>query len=118
MFLSLKRMCAGIFIVSRFQESGDSMARMTPENSGKDILVPLTGSMYVPGTLVECEKVVVDVGTGYYVEKDVVAAKDYFSRKVGWLRKKKRINFCIFNLRHLGKYLHTHTSHKHVPPLI
>ena len=110
-------MCAGIFIVSRFQESGDSMARMTPENSGKDILVPLTGSMYVPGTLVECEKVVVDVGTGYYVEKDVKAAKDYFSRKVGWLRKKKTNKILHFQFT-TSRQIHTHTSHKHVPPLI
>ena len=69
----------------RFQESGESMARMSPEAEGKDILVPLTGSMYVPGTLVEPEKVIVDVGTGYYVEKDISAAKDYFQRKVKFL---------------------------------
>ena len=55
---------------------------MKPESEGKDILVPLTGSMYVPGTLVDPNKVIVDVGTGYYVEKDVAAAKDYFNRKV------------------------------------
>ena len=61
------------------------MARMSPEAEGKDILVPLTGSMYVPGTLVEPEKVIVDVGTGYYVEKDISAAKDYFQRKVKFL---------------------------------
>jgi len=67
---------------TKFHESGESMARLTSENAGKDILVPLTGSMYVPGTLVDCEKVVVDVGTGYYVEKDIKDAKDYFSRKV------------------------------------
>ena len=58
------------------------MARMSPDVEGKDILVPLTGSMYVPGTLVQPEKVIVDVGTGYYVEKDITAAKDYFQRKV------------------------------------
>ena len=55
---------------------------MTADNEGKDILVPLTGSMYVPGTLEEGKKVVVDVGTGYYVEKDIAGAKDYFNRKV------------------------------------
>ncbi|XP_023331606.1 prefoldin subunit 5 [Eurytemora carolleeae] len=67
---------------TKFQESGESMARMSPDAEGKDILVPLTGSMYVPGTLVQPEKVIVDVGTGYYVEKDITAAKDYFQRKV------------------------------------
>lgn len=37
---------------------------------GKDeILVPLTSSLYVKGTLADREKVLVDVGTGFYVEK-------------------------------------------------
>ncbi|KAI4233572.1 MAG: hypothetical protein L6R40_007023 [Gallowayella cf. fulva] len=33
------------------------------------ILVPLTPSLYVPGTLVSTETVLVDIGTGFYVEK-------------------------------------------------
>src|SRR5690606_3139656 len=37
--------------------------------NGKTILVPLTTSLYVPGTLADANKVIVDVGTGYYVEK-------------------------------------------------
>ncbi len=37
---------------------------------GKDeILVPLTSSLYVKGRLADREHVLVDVGTGYYVEK-------------------------------------------------
>jgi len=36
---------------------------------GKPILVPLTTSLYVPGTLADKENVIVDVGTGFYVEK-------------------------------------------------
>jgi prefoldin alpha subunit len=35
----------------------------------KPILVPLTTSLYVPGTLADKENVIVDVGTGFYVEK-------------------------------------------------
>lgn len=34
-----------------------------------EILVPLTSSLYVKGRLTNREKVLVDVGTGYYVEK-------------------------------------------------
>ena len=33
------------------------MTKLSGENEGKDILVPLTGSMYVPGSLVESDKV-------------------------------------------------------------
>ncbi|XP_075223727.1 putative prefoldin subunit 5 isoform X1 [Lycorma delicatula] len=45
-------------------------------------MVPLTGSMYVPGTIADSENVIIDVGTGYYLQKDIDGAKDYFKRKV------------------------------------
>jgi prefoldin alpha subunit len=35
----------------------------------KPILVPLTNSLYVPGKLADAERVLVDVGTGYFVKK-------------------------------------------------
>ena len=66
----------------RFQESSESLQRCGEGNGGKDILVPLTGSMYVPGKLSDTEKVVVEIGTGYYVEKDIPAAREYFAGKV------------------------------------
>lgn len=31
-------------------------------------MLPLTSSLYVPGEVADVEKVLVDVGTGYYVE--------------------------------------------------
>lgn len=40
---------------------------------GKKMLVPLTASLYVAGTLDDADKVLVDVGTGYFIE---VAAFD------------------------------------------
>ena len=42
---------------------------MEEETEGKDMLVPLTSSMYVPGKLGSVDKVLLDVGTGYFVEK-------------------------------------------------
>ena len=36
--------------------------------AGCSTLVPLTGSLYVKGTLAGADKVLLDVGTGYYVE--------------------------------------------------
>lgn len=58
---------------------------MTPESKDREILVPLTGSMYVPGQLSDPDKVLVDVGTGYYVEKDIGSAKEYFNKKVKYV---------------------------------
>lgn len=38
-------------------------------SSGDEILVPLTSSLYVRGRMASRERVLVDVGTGFYVEK-------------------------------------------------
>ncbi|KAI0379689.1 Prefoldin alpha subunit [Hypomontagnella monticulosa] len=46
------------------------------------ILVPLTNSLYVRGTLASASHVVVDIGTGFYVEKDVKSAADFYENKV------------------------------------
>ena len=35
----------------------------------KSVLVPLTNSLYVRGTLTNADHVLVDVGTGFYIEK-------------------------------------------------
>jgi prefoldin alpha subunit len=35
---------------------------------GKEIMVPLTSSLYVPGVMEENERVLVEVGAGYFVE--------------------------------------------------
>ena len=35
----------------------------------KNVLIPLTSSLYVPGKLKTTETVIVDIGTGYFVEK-------------------------------------------------
>ncbi|XP_023019182.1 prefoldin 5 [Leptinotarsa decemlineata] len=65
----------------KYQNSGETLEKINPSSEGKDILVPLTGSMYVPGKLCDTNNVIIDVGTRYYVEKDIEAAKDYFQRK-------------------------------------
>ncbi|KAL1996779.1 hypothetical protein VTN49DRAFT_7644 [Thermomyces lanuginosus] len=52
--------------------------------SGEDgtILVPLTSSLYVRGKLADRNKVIVDVGTGYYVEKTAEQAIEFYNRKI------------------------------------
>ena len=54
---------------------------------GNPILVPLTPSLYVPGTLASTSTVLVDVGTGFFVEKTPDAAQAFYKRKVEELGK-------------------------------
>jgi prefoldin alpha subunit len=53
--------------------------------SGKDILVPLTSSMYVPGLSQNNNKFICDIGTGYYVEKNQKDTINFFERKIKYL---------------------------------
>lgn len=39
------------------------------QHTDKKILIPLTSSLYVPGRIKDTDNVLVDVGTGYFVEK-------------------------------------------------
>ena len=55
-------------------------------NDGKKILVPLTSSLYVPANvLTASNKVIVDIGTGYFVEKKSEDAIKFYTKKVGFL---------------------------------
>jgi prefoldin alpha subunit len=49
---------------ARFAQGLEALLDLKPENEGKPMLIPLTGSLYVPGQLADHNKVVVDVGTG------------------------------------------------------
>ena len=48
----------------------------------REIMVPLTESLYVPGTIVDSNKVLMDIGTGYFVEKSVPKAQELVDRKL------------------------------------
>ncbi|KAK3693901.1 putative prefoldin subunit 5 [Podospora appendiculata] len=51
-------------------------------DNSKEILVPLTNSLYVKGKLSDPDRVIVDVGTGFYVEKDTKSAGQFYEAKV------------------------------------
>ncbi|KAL6718035.1 hypothetical protein ACLMJK_004120 [Lecanora helva] len=51
------------------------------------LLVPLTTSLYVPGILASTSTVLIDIGTGFYVEKTPDEAQHFYKRKVEDLGK-------------------------------
>ncbi|KNC55309.1 prefoldin, alpha subunit [Thecamonas trahens ATCC 50062] len=71
---------------AKFRTSRASLEAINDDNQGKDVLLPLTTSMYVPGKLADVSKVMVDVGTGYYVEKSIPDAQAFFDRKLEFLK--------------------------------
>jgi prefoldin alpha subunit len=68
---------------AKFRECSRSITGgVTPKIEGKPTLVPLTTSLYVPGTLASTENVIVDVGTGFYIEKSTKDAAEFYEAKV------------------------------------
>jgi len=73
---------------TRFRECITSVRNgVNDECAGKTLLIPLTTSLYVPGELSSTEHVLVDVGTGYYVEKSTADAIGFYTAKVDVLAK-------------------------------
>jgi len=73
--------------VSRYHTSGTAIEALSKEEVGKDMLVPLTESLYVPGKIARTDKVLLDVGTGYFIEHDTEKGIDYCKRKVNFIRE-------------------------------
>ena len=67
---------------SKYAESDLSLRSINPDNEDKEILVPLTSSLYIPGKIKDVHNVLVDIGTGYYVKKKTAHAREFFKRKV------------------------------------
>jgi len=67
---------------SKYSGSKESLEQFKSSWNDNVTLVPLTGSMYVPGKFKDINKVLIDIGTGYYVEMDLEKGKDYFRRRV------------------------------------
>ncbi|XP_055849705.1 probable prefoldin subunit 5 [Episyrphus balteatus] len=72
---------------AKYATSKEALEQVQPDWQNKEILVPLTSSMYVPGTIKDMDNFVIDVGTGYYVEKDLETSKDYFKRRVEYVQE-------------------------------
>lgn len=48
---------------------------------GREIMIPLTESLYAPGRIVEPNKILVELGAGFFVEKSVKDAMKVLERK-------------------------------------
>ncbi|KAF2120970.1 Prefoldin subunit-domain-containing protein [Lophiotrema nucula] len=68
---------------SKFRDCLQSISKgVNPSTASAPLLVPLTSSLYVPGKLTSSTHVLIDVGTGYFVEKSTDDATNFYERKV------------------------------------
>jgi prefoldin alpha subunit len=68
--------------VSRLQRSLQCLDSLSHKEKGSPVMVPLTSSLYVPGSLADTKTVLVDIGTGYYVKSSLDKAEDYLKRRL------------------------------------
>merc|ERR1711976_172188 len=77
-------------VMNKFVEARKTLKQVgdQPQQAeNQRILVPVTQSMYVPGKLKDANKVLIDIGTGYFVEKTRGDADDFCKRKIELLRQ-------------------------------
>lgn len=73
---------------NKFQDCIDDIKSISaPENKHQQIMVPASASLYIPGKITENKKFIVDIGTGYYVEKTDKEAISFYEQKIQKLNK-------------------------------
>ena len=73
--------------LARYEEIGAALGQLETAREGAELLVPLTDSMYAVGSMEETGRVMVDIGTGYYVEKTLEQAREFVERRSAFVRK-------------------------------
>lgn len=93
--------------LAKFMDCSQSVANASESaDEGKPIMVPLTASLYVPGTIKDTNSFIVDIGTNYFVKKDAAGTIEFFNRKVESLSKnivemEKLLNEKVGTLRNI-----------------
>ncbi|ORY75430.1 c-myc binding protein [Protomyces lactucae-debilis] len=67
-------------VMESFQVDGEGKRQVSVKAVKKEVLVPLTSSLYVPGEEEEAQ-VTVDIGTGYYLSKSPAEALAFYKDK-------------------------------------
>jgi prefoldin alpha subunit len=68
--------------INRFNASKTALIECSIASNSNSILVPLTESLYVPGKIRDPSRVLVELGTGFYVDKSNKDAQALLDRKI------------------------------------
>jgi prefoldin alpha subunit len=71
----------------------------------KDILVPITSSLYIPGRGGDISHVMVEVGANYFINTSIDKAENFCDRKVDMIKK---------NIDKIDELIKTKTNHMNV----
>lgn len=65
----------------------NSLTELDGSEDNNRLLIPLNSSLYVPGVVNDKNKVIVELGTGYFAEKTIPEAQELVDRKVFFIFK-------------------------------
>lgn len=93
---------------NRYQTARVTLDDMNKTPVGHKMLVPLSQSLYVQGAVANSDKVIVELGTGYFCEKTIPAAKDLIDRKIALVAKSMETldNMSIVKRRNLEQIMY------------
>ncbi|EPY32787.1 hypothetical protein STCU_02650 [Strigomonas culicis] len=57
------------------------------DGADDDMLVCMTSSLLLRGSLIPAETVLIDVGTGYFIERSIESAKEYFTLRAAKMKE-------------------------------
>lgn len=70
----------------KFTQCLDCVDKLESKSSeGEESLIPVTNSLFLKGTLLNSQNVMIDIGTGYWMEKSFGEAASYYKTKVTFL---------------------------------
>ncbi|GBF93990.1 prefoldin subunit 5 [Raphidocelis subcapitata] len=68
-------------LMAVFSTSNRTVQALADSQPGQPLMIPLTESLYVPAKLADSERVLLNIGTGYFVQVGTDAASDYCRRR-------------------------------------
>ena len=96
---------------NKLTTSKEALGRLSSTPEGTSMLVPITSSLYVPGETTPLDTVLIDVGTGYFIEKSMDEAQAFLGRKMALIESQavnvqNAAQFKQKNLQQTGKPRH------------
>ncbi|CAD8208361.1 unnamed protein product [Paramecium octaurelia] len=73
--------------IAKYDESKVILKRLDQTPKDTDLLVPITASLLVPGRLISPQSVMIDYGTGYFVERNTEQGQHFCDRKLQLLKE-------------------------------
>ncbi|KAL3775165.1 hypothetical protein ACHAWO_002624 [Cyclotella atomus] len=66
---------------ARLSSARSAQSSLTPNMEHRQIMIPLTESLYAPGKIVDANKLLVELGAGFFVEKNAKDAIKVLERR-------------------------------------